>query len=244
MGTRATVAEKALDNGKTCRKLRLVIMRSSLALLSGFAVVAACSGSAEDVLPPRFNFDRYGQMVGHSPFAVSTAVALPEATADFAKDLFVANAAHLLEGDMVTIMSSSDQSFKKYLTTKEPVDGYSLASIEWSDRVGATKVTISKDGKFVTLTFNQALLSQAAHGPLRAGPTHPSMPSIPLPAAGQASRDDHRTITQRDPKLGGPSTSNAMANFEPLQVTNPRQQQEREERKRADHKRKTESYQP
>ena len=63
---------------------------------------------------------------------------------------------------MVTIAPNSDQNFKKYLNTKEPVDGYSIASIEWSERVGATKVTISKDGKFGTLTFNQALLSKSA----------------------------------------------------------------------------------
>src|SRR5262249_15221636 len=38
------------------------------------------------------------------------------------------------------------------------------ASIEWSDKVGQTKVTISKDGNFATLTFNQALLSQTSPG--------------------------------------------------------------------------------
>jgi len=42
------------------------------------------------------------------------------------------------------------------------VVGYSLEKIEWSDKVGATKVTISKDGNFATLTFNQALLSQSS----------------------------------------------------------------------------------
>ena len=46
---------------------------------------------------------------------------------------------------MATIMASSDQKFKKYLTTKEPVDGYSIASIEWSQKAGETKVSISKD---------------------------------------------------------------------------------------------------
>ncbi len=53
---------------------------------------------------------------------------------------------HSKEEDMVTISSSTDKTFKKYLSTKAPVDGYSIASIEWSDKVGATKVTISKDG--------------------------------------------------------------------------------------------------
>ena len=125
------------------------------------AVLGAIPGSADDVLPPRFNFDRYSRMVDHSPFAIATAVAVPAATPDFAKDLYVANAARLPEGDMVTLASTSDHNFKKYLATREPVDGYSIANIEWSDKVGATKVTISKDGNFATLTFNQALLSQS-----------------------------------------------------------------------------------
>jgi hypothetical protein len=101
-------------------------------------------------------------MVEHSPFAIATAVAAPAATPDFAKDLYVANAARSPEGDMVTLASTSDHNFKKYLTTKAPVDGYSIANIEWSERVGATKVTVSKDGNFATITFNQALLSQPA----------------------------------------------------------------------------------
>src|SRR5512132_2822360 len=137
-------------------------MTRSLMLISILALVGAIAGQAEDAIPPRFNFDRYSAMLDHSPFAIATAAALPEATPDFAKDLYVANAARSPEGDMVTIASSSDQNFKKYLTTKEPVDGYNIASIEWSERVGATKVTISKDGKFANLTFNQALLSQHA----------------------------------------------------------------------------------
>ena len=134
-------------------------------LLSGFAVLGALSGRADDVVPSHFTFDRYARMLDHSPFAVATVVELPEAMPDFAKDLYVANAARSSEGDMATIMSSSDQKFKKYLTTKEPVDGYSIASIEWSQKAGETKVTIGKDGKFATLTFNQTLLSVIQRNP-------------------------------------------------------------------------------
>src|SRR5438094_10230855 len=160
-------------------------MRYSLALMSIFALFGAILGRADDVLPPRFNFDRYSAMVKNSPFAIATAVAVPAATPDFAKDLYVANAARSPEGDMVTIASSSDQNFKKYLSTRQPVDGYSIASIEWSDRVGATKVTISKDGKFASITFNEALLSQPAPNapPVPAPPTAsvPVAPFLPSP---------------------------------------------------------------
>jgi hypothetical protein len=186
-------------------------MRFSLALLSGFAVVGALSGRADDVLPPRFNFERYTRMTDHSPFAIATAVALPQATPDFAKDLYVANAAHSSEGDMVTIMSSSDQNFKKYLNTKEPVDGFSIASIEWSEKVGETKVTISKDGKFATLTFNQALLSQAVPpGPQVADQMPQSVPSIPSTGGSRVPRAHSRGVIQRNPKAAAEPASNPM----------------------------------
>jgi hypothetical protein len=186
------------------------MVKLSLALLSSFAVIGALSGSADDVLPPRFNFDRYMPMVNHSPFAVATAVALPEATPDFARDLYIGNAARSPEGDMVTIMSSSDQNFKKYLTTREPVDGYSIAHIEWSEDVGKTKVTISKDGKFATLTFNQSLLSQAATaGRPVANQMPPRGPIIPSPGAGQASRAHARGVVERNPKIASAPPPNA-----------------------------------
>src|SRR5215469_10741780 len=137
-------------------------MKYSFTLVSVATLLGVTCMQAENVLPPLFAYDRYSKMVDNSPFAIATAVAAPAATPDFAKDLYVANAARSPEGDLVTLASTSDHNFKKYLTTKGPVDGYSIANIEWSEKVGATKVTISKDGNFATLTFNQALLSQTA----------------------------------------------------------------------------------
>jgi len=157
-------------------------MKYPLTFASILALLAAAHSQAEDVLPPQFNFDRYSKMVDRSPFAVATAMALPNATPDFAKDLYVANAARSSEGDMVTIASTADHNFKKYLTTREPVDGYSIANIEWSDKVGATKVTLSKDGNFATLTFNQALLSNSGPGAGAASRVFtPAMPAAPVP---------------------------------------------------------------
>src|SRR3954468_16533210 len=116
---------------------------------------------ADDV-PKAFTFARYQAMLDRSPFAVATAVAAPAATPNFAKDLFVANAAHSKDGDFVTVASSADKNFKKYLSTNAPEDGYAITNIEWSDKVGATKVTISKDGQTATLSFNEALLKQSS----------------------------------------------------------------------------------
>src|SRR5437870_7064710 len=184
---------------------KMMHKKYSFTLISIFTLVGAITGQADDVLPPRFNFDRYSAMVNHSPFAIATAIALPSSTPDFARDLYVANAARSPDGDMVTIASSSDQNFKKYVSTKEPVDGYSIASIEWSDRVGATKVTISKEGNFATITFNQALLSQ----PPPNAPPVPSLPTTALPAVPsplappaprQVPRPHVRGVIQRNPK--------------------------------------------
>jgi hypothetical protein len=75
----------------------------------------------------------------------------------------VANAARSDDGGFVTLASASDKNFKEYLTTKGPNEhGWGVNDIQWSDQIGQTKVTITKDGKYATLTFNQALLSQAA----------------------------------------------------------------------------------
>src|SRR4029078_4396429 len=158
-------------------------MKYSIMLAAIIAIAGAISSQAADVLPPQYNFDRYAKMMDQSPFAIASAVAAPAATPDFAKDLYIANAARSQDGDLVTLASTTDHNFKKYLSTKEPMDGYSIASIEWSDKVGQTKVTIAKDGNFATLTFNQALLSQGAPGggvPARPLPA----PAMPVPPVG------------------------------------------------------------
>jgi len=207
------------------RSAQVIITRYSPALMSIVAGFSAMSGKADDNIPPRFNFDRYSAMVGHSPFAIATAVALPAATPDFAKDLYVANAARSPEGDMVTIASSSDQNFKKYLTTREPVDGYSIASIEWSDRVGATKVTISSDGKFATLTFNQALLSQRAAPNVPPAPDQlpQSVPLMPSSVPIQAPGDRVPAKNQQKPGVAAVSPPNPQ---QQLQLQQQRRQRE------------------
>jgi hypothetical protein len=174
-------------------------------------------GARADDLPTKFNFDRYKGMLEHSPFAVATAVVAPAATPNFAKDLYVANAARSPDGDMVTIMSMTDRDFKKYLTTKAPVDGYSIANIEWSNNVGETKVTISRDGQFATLTFNQAVVSQPM--PNRPGAVAPitqppfiQQPGFQQKPGGQGvlmgTPPPHvRGVIQRNPQMQTPPPS-------------------------------------
>jgi hypothetical protein len=152
-------------------------MKTILFIVIGVMPVLAL---ADDTLPKRPDFNRYQAMLNRSPFAIAT-VAVPTATPDFAKDLYVANAAHSADGDLVTIASATDKNFKEYLSTKGPEHGFAISDIQWSDKVGETKVTITKDGKYATLTFNQALLSQLGQNPnqLQANALQPQPPLFP-----------------------------------------------------------------
>jgi hypothetical protein len=158
--------------------------RSLLVVLSLMPVLAL----ADDPLPKRPDFNRYQAMLKRSPFAVATAaVAAP--TPDFAKDLYVANAARSADGNFVTIASATDKNFKVYLSTKgssSDQQGYAISDIQWSDQVGQTKVTITKDGKSATLTFNQALISQPGGGNPNQPQTNAVQPQPPIYPPGMS----------------------------------------------------------
>src|ERR1041384_946282 len=163
--------------------MRIMNTRTVLLVLAGTIPLRFL---AADDVPKPFTFARYQAMLDRSPFAVATAVAAPVVAPNFAKDLYIANAAHSADGDMVTLASNADKNFKKYLTTNQTEDGYTITNIEWSDKVGATKVTITKDGQTATLTFNEALLKQSVptgqppQGQMQQ-PTIQTQPVIPPP---------------------------------------------------------------
>jgi hypothetical protein len=167
----------------------LRIMQTKSVSLAGWAsallVLAWASPTlAVDDVPKRVPFDRYSGMMNKSPFAVATAVAAPAATPNFAKDLYVANAARLPDGDLVTVQSATDRNLKEYLTTRGPNEhGYAITNIEWSDKPARTKVTISKDGQFATLGFNQSLMTPGAAS---TGGQPPPLPQQPPPSGAAA----------------------------------------------------------
>jgi hypothetical protein len=156
--------------------------------------------AAEEQIPKPFSIARYQAMMDRSPFAVATSVAAPAATPNFAKDLYVANAAHSKEGDLVTVASNTDKNWKKYLSTSGPVDGYTITNIEWSDKVGATKVTITKDDQSATLGFNEALL----RGPAGPGGQNPVQPQVMQPPPLQQQQ-----LNANDRKADIPPSSSA-----------------------------------
>jgi hypothetical protein len=171
------------------------------ALLLLVAIVPLSRLLGDDV-PAPYTFARYQAMLDRSPFAVATAVAAPVATPNFAKDLYIANAARSKEGDFVTIASSADKNFKKYLSSNAPEDGYSITNVEWSEKVGATKVTIAKDGQTATLTFNEALLKQTSVAPpaqMQQPNQIQAQPIVPPPVAPQPNFQQQQQQQQQRP---------------------------------------------
>jgi hypothetical protein len=185
-------------------------------------ITAAGVARADDVLPKRPEFALYKGMLNRSPFAVATVEAAPVVAPDFARDLYVANAGKMEDGVFVTISSTTDRNMKEYLDTKGPNDnGYSITDIKWSDRPGETKVTISKDGKYATLKFNQALMSQSQspgqpliNNPVTQQPfvppaqpyAKPPMPPVPVPQENPAlNRIRSRGLIQRNPAVVAPT---------------------------------------
>jgi hypothetical protein len=199
----------------------------ALALLVG----APLSLLLADDVPKPFAFARYQAMMDRSPFAVATVAAAPATAPNFAKDLFVANAAHSKDGDFVTVASSADKNFKKYLSTNAPEDGYAITNIEWSDKVGATKVTISKDGQTATLSFNEALLKQtvATNQPQQMPAQQQNVqaqPIIPPPVVPQTAIQQQRPapipqLPTPPPRVRGVIPKNPVPNTTPYPTAVP-----------------------
>lgn len=139
-------------------------MKASLLIVINIMPLIAL---ADDPLPKRSDFNRYKAMLDRSPFAVAT-VAVPSATPDFAKDLYLANAARMANEGFLTLASATDKNFKEYLSTKGPnEDGWGVSDIQWSEQMGQTKATITKDGRYATVSFNQSLLSQSSQASIQ-----------------------------------------------------------------------------
>ena len=145
-----------------------------------FAALLALSAGAvatQSILPEALPPVRYEKLLGRSPFALATEPLPPPppGPGPFA-DLYVAAMTRVKDAtgkveDRVTIKSRSNQtSFT--LAGSEAKDGFQIATIEWSDRVGASKVTLKKGSEFGTIEFGQASLKT----PPRPAPAPPPRP--------------------------------------------------------------------
>jgi len=120
-------------------------------------------------------------MAEKSPFALATAAApVAEPQASFAANWYVHGIARVGETDFVTIKSrDATQIFS--LIGREAQHGVSVASIEWSETIGKSKVILQKGTETAKLEFNEAELRAPAPGanPPNVAATKPGQPGVP-----------------------------------------------------------------
>jgi hypothetical protein len=191
--------------------------RSWVVLSLGFGL--RVWGAAQPVLPEAYPAERYEQLIENSPFAVGT-VQEPAAAPDapgFAANLYVMGVAQLRdsegkERDFVTIKSRADQSTFSLSTGAAPNrDGLELGAVEWSPRVGKSKVTIRKGTETAVLEFDQASLQAA---PIAGGGGAEGMPRTARPspqppgqAVPEAVLEMMKRNSQQPPRPGLPIQS-------------------------------------
>ena len=116
-------------------------MKTSLLIVVSLMPVVAL---ADDSLPQRPDFNHYQTILNRS-FAIET-VAVPAATPDFPKDLYIANIARSVDGECITTLASvTEKNFKEYVSTKGPNEhGFFIRDIQWSDQSAPTPIPTPK----------------------------------------------------------------------------------------------------
>jgi hypothetical protein len=160
----------------TVHRFALATLRIGLLL---FMALKCLPASAENPVPSAFPIDRYAPLRASSPFALATFVApAPAPQASFAANWFVSGIARIGEDNFVTI-SSRDLSRQFSLFAGESKDGVTLASVNWSDDVGKSTVTLRRGAETAQLEFNEAQV----HGPAAPTPAGPARVAGVAPVA-------------------------------------------------------------
>jgi hypothetical protein len=143
--------------------------------LLGSATIATLSGNDQVVIPSAMAEDRYQAMIMRSPFSVATPEEEPGAPS-FAEKLFVVGLAKLGDEDMVTISSRGNSDRPFTLAGKDDeFEGISLVSVEWSDEVGKSRVTLRKGSEVGVIQFNESVIKS----PIAVTPSPGRNPPIP-----------------------------------------------------------------
>jgi hypothetical protein len=172
---------------------------------AAIAVVLACAslaarveGAPGGIVPEAFPADRYAAMKEKSPFALATPVAVAE-TPSFAQGMFVSGLAKLSDDQVMVTVTDKDKRSFTLVSGAESSDGMSIVSVDWSDEIGKTKVTVKKGAEFGTLQFNEVAIKtpiQVSPVPAAARPRSPRVPRG-RPQLGSAPR----------PQVRGPGTT-------------------------------------
>jgi len=131
--------------------------------------------------PAAFSLDRYQGMIDRSPFAVASQGATPPSAPDavgFAKDLVLTGVVRLNDGEYVTI-ASRDQSQRFGLMRGETYNGITVASVEWSDAIGKTKVTLKRGSEYGVVSFDEAVVNNNGAAGAAPGGVQPTATILP-----------------------------------------------------------------
>ncbi len=166
--------------------------------LCSVGVFCASAAFATDFVPPQpLPAGRYDKMVEDWPFTLATPAApVVEATAGFAVNLHVMGISRERypdgkERDVVTVKSHADQTSFRLFGNEPNKEGISVAGVEWSDRVGKSKVTLKKGAEFAPLEFDQSVLHS----------------SSPMPQVSSQPRPGGAPGALAQPRPGAPTTS-------------------------------------
>jgi hypothetical protein len=157
------------------------------ALIAG-VLIASRALAMESAIPAAWPASRYEKMVEKSPFALATPVAPPSAPqASFAAHWYVTGVGRLGDQDFVTIKShdASTQFSLLGRETNQENGGVSLASVDWSDKLGKTSVIIKKGTETAKLEFDQSLLNAPVPPPGAGNPVARPGPG-PMPVTNTA----------------------------------------------------------
>jgi hypothetical protein len=131
-----------------------------LRCISFLALLFAIPLRAEDEspIPHAWPASRYEAMKHQSPFALATPIEpAEEPKASFASNWFVSGIGRLDGEDFVTIKARDlSTQFSLYGHDANSEYGVTLASIEWSDKIGKSTVVIKKGIETAKLEFNEA----------------------------------------------------------------------------------------
>jgi hypothetical protein len=186
-------------------------------LFLAIVACAACGYAAQDILPAALPSARYDKMIEASPFALATKTEAPvdKGPGPFVH-LTVATIAQLKDPDgktrdIVTFKSRADSSTFTLEGNEPNKEGFQIAGIEWSDRVGETKVTLKKGTEFGTVEFDKANVTgpaQQANPQARPGGAAPNVnpaqrnnlrvpvPAVPRPAVVPAPAAAPKPVVQ------------------------------------------------
>ncbi len=170
-----------------------------------FLACAGLNGADRPVIPAAMPEERYRSMIMTSPFSLGT----PEvdaSTPSFAEKLFVMGLAKLGDQDMVTISSrgKSDRLFT-LIGKGDEFEGISLVSVEWSDEVGKSRVTLKKGSEVGVIQFNEAVIKT----PIAVTPARGRRPPVPRVSPSRRnignSRATRKSIDRRVRRIRRPT---------------------------------------